>query len=107
MKLAYLPQELSERELEMPAREFCISRGRSGADYAMTVDAASRLGLDPELLDSEQLMATFSGGEKVKLGLASALLSSPDAMLLDEPQTISISRRSRRAKVSSPPPPAR
>jgi ATPase subunit of ABC transporter with duplicated ATPase domains len=42
------------------------------------------LGLDYNEI-SHRLISTFSGGEKVKLALAKALMQQPDVLLLDEP----------------------
>lgn len=43
------------------------------------------LGLDPNLFESNQLIETLSGGEKVKIQLAKIMGSNPDFLLLDEP----------------------
>jgi ATPase subunit of ABC transporter with duplicated ATPase domains len=42
------------------------------------------LGFDPER-DSDRLVASFSGGWQMRMGLGKILLSEPDLLLLDEP----------------------
>ncbi len=41
--------------------------------------------LDPKILNTNQIISTLSGGEKVKLQLAKIISSSPDILILDEP----------------------
>lgn len=82
----YLPQELPERERSLSAYEFFCgcdaffdqAPGELGA-------LAARLRLPPDIFYSEQLMADFSGGERVKLQLARLLMKNPQLLLLDEP----------------------
>ena len=48
-------------------------------------ELAARLSLPADVFYSDQLMQTFSGGERVKLQLARLLMSNPTTLLLDEP----------------------
>jgi ATPase subunit of ABC transporter with duplicated ATPase domains len=45
----------------------------------------SKVGIDPKILESGQLIGTLSGGEKVKIQIAKLLVKNPDVWLLDEP----------------------
>ena len=48
-------------------------------------DTAFALGISGDFFYSEQTVSSLSGGEKVKLQLASLLIEKPDVLLLDEP----------------------
>lgn len=45
----------------------------------------SKLGINTNRIDEEQVIETLSGGEKVKLQLAKIIINNPDILLLDEP----------------------
>lgn len=45
----------------------------------------SKFGLDSTMLDSNQIINTLSGGEKVKIQIIKILCKKPDILLLDEP----------------------
>lgn len=45
----------------------------------------SKFGLDSTILDSNQIINTLSGGEKVKIQIIKILCKKPDILLLDEP----------------------
>jgi ABC-2 type transport system ATP-binding protein len=58
-------------------------RGRRGADIARSVDmAAEKTGLVPVL---EQTIETLSKGYKRRVGIAQAILSDPEVLIMDEP----------------------
>ncbi|MBQ7785584.1 MAG: ABC-F family ATP-binding cassette domain-containing protein [Clostridia bacterium] len=83
---AYLPQELPSMDREKSAYAFFSEHpaffDQTPKDLGRI---ASQLQLPPDVFYSDQIMASFSGGERVKLQLARLLLSSPQLLLLDEP----------------------
>lgn len=82
----YLPQELPEEERDISAYDFfCASEAFFDQSPGELGALAARLRLPPDVFYSEQLMADFSGGERVKLQLARLLLKTPQLLLLDEP----------------------
>lgn len=83
---AYLPQELPESERTLSAYDFfCMSPVFFDQSPRELGELAARLSLPADAFYSDQLMQTFSGGERVKLQLARLLMSSPTTLLLDEP----------------------
>lgn len=82
----YLPQELPERERGLSAYAFFSESPAFFLQSPAELGAlASNLSLSAEAFFSEQRMADFSGGERVKLQLARILMERPGALLLDEP----------------------
>ena len=45
----------------------------------------SKIGLSPKILETDRVIGTLSGGEKVKIQIAKLLTHNPDVLLLDEP----------------------
>jgi len=82
----YLPQELPADERSLSAYEFFCMEDRF-YDWSQRElgELASRLSLQADIFYSEQIMASFSGGERVKLQLARLMMASPQLLLLDEP----------------------
>ncbi len=85
-KMGYLSQELPEEDLQISAQEFF---SRNEMFWECTPKELSKLAgelqLPKEIFFSEQLMNSFSGGEKVKMQIADLLISKPDVVFLDEP----------------------
>lgn len=86
MILGYLSQELPPDQGELSAYEFCCEEPAFlDASPGELASAAKGLRFPLEWFYSERKMATFSGGEKVKLRMALLTLRRPDCYLLDEP----------------------
>jgi len=85
-RLGYLAQELPDDKYHLTAYEYFTA---IPTFYDMTPkelsDIANQLSFSADLFYSDQVISTFSGGEKVKLQLASILIEQPDILLLDEP----------------------
>ena len=85
-RLSYLPQELSPEQADMTVYDyFAADEAFLTADQGDLRRTAARLGFDEALYYDDRPMRTLSGGERVKLMVAAALLPRPDALLLDEP----------------------
>ena len=82
----YLPQELPEEDRAKSAYEYF---SESPVFFEQTPrelsDVARELSLPADIFYSEQIMESFSGGERVKLQLARMLMARPALLLLDEP----------------------
>ncbi|WP_099466858.1 ABC-F family ATP-binding cassette domain-containing protein [Konateibacter massiliensis] len=86
VKIGYLSQEISVEDKQKSILEFCSEVPEF---YEMTPkelsDIVFPLGVDLELLYSEQLVGQLSGGQKVKLQLIKIMMEKPNVLLLDEP----------------------
>jgi alpha-D-ribose 1-methylphosphonate 5-triphosphate synthase subunit PhnL len=61
-----------------------VSRGRPrGEGKALAMELLDRLGIHPSLWDA--FPSTFSGGEKQRINIITAVISRPRLLLLDEP----------------------
>lgn len=82
----YLPQELPAAERERSAYEFFTDSPAFFDQTPRELAALSReLSLPQDVFYSEQPLARFSGGERVKLQMARILMGKPSLLLLDEP----------------------
>jgi len=86
MVLGYLSQELPDEDKGKTVYEKCAeSDAFLQASPKELAALGTELGISPETFYSDQLMASLSGGEKVKLRMALLALQRPDCYLLDEP----------------------
>ena len=84
--VGYLSQELAEDEREIPVCEWLDAAcGVESPSYAAIARTAKMLSLDPALLWETRSLGSLSGGERIKVQLASLLLRDCDILLLDEP----------------------
>lgn len=82
----YLPQELPASDRGKTAFEFfCDSPDFFDQSPRALGALAASLSLPEDAFYSDQRMADFSGGERIKLQLARILAGLPAALLLDEP----------------------
>ena len=85
-KTAYLPQELPSCDREKSAYEFFLSNPDFFDQTPRELgELSARLHLPADVFYSEQTMASFSGGERVKLQIAQLLCGGAELLLLDEP----------------------
>lgn len=85
-KAGYLPQELPAALRSLSVYQYIQETcGLDGFTPKELNQVAKRLKLPVDLFYSDQSMGTLSGGERVKLQLATLLLSDCDVLLLDEP----------------------
>ena len=82
----YLPQELPAHERQMTAYDFfCQSPVFFEQTPRELADFARQFALPGDVFYSDQVMESFSGGERVKLQLCRLLMARPSLLLLDEP----------------------
>lgn len=85
-RLGYLSQELSPKEAAMSVYDYFQEVPGFFERTPKELSAiAGQLRFSFELMYSDRLFSSFSGGEKVKLRMAALMVSEPDILLLDEP----------------------
>ncbi len=84
--LGFLPQELSKDDASQPIADWMEAAcDLSRLPIRNVIRVLCELGLEHDLLYETRTMKTLSGGERIKLQLASLLLRECDVLLLDEP----------------------
>jgi zinc transport system ATP-binding protein len=81
IKIGYVPQILSVRDIPISVKEFLSYKNESVQDMK---DVLSSVGLDSETIIDKSL-ATLSGGQMRRVLIAWAIVDKPDVLLFDEP----------------------
>ncbi|VUW92850.1 putative ABC transporter ATP-binding protein YheS [Streptococcus constellatus] len=84
-RYAYLPQTLPENERKLSLNDYFFGDLNIDLDYSKLYRFAQELHFDSQRFTSQQILATLSGGEIVKVQLLKQLSSSCDLLFLDEP----------------------
>ncbi len=92
LTIGYLEQSLDNEWNNQEVHEYFLKESpNDNADYSMYEDInnilknLSKIGVNPSILDSGQLIGDLSGGERVKIQIVKILTKNPDVLLLDEP----------------------
>jgi zinc transport system ATP-binding protein len=81
VKIGYVPQILSVRDIPISVKEFLSYKNESVQDMKAVL---SSVGLDSETIIDKSL-ATLSGGQMRRVLIAWAIVDKPDLLLFDEP----------------------
>ena len=73
--LAYLPQEMSEDDLNKTIYQYFLCDEFLDASYEEQLSLARKFSLADDIYYSDQIIKTCSGGEKIKLQLIKLLLN--------------------------------
>lgn len=79
-RIGYLPQFMAEQDQQLSLNQYFQSY-----NIYNHLDVLSQLSLPIDWLESNQQIASLSGGEKIKIQLARLLFDQVDILLLDEP----------------------
>ena len=80
----YIPQQISDSLQSLTLNDYFFA-DTYDLDYATLYRLADELHFDSERFASSQLIATLSGGEKLKIQLIRELARPHDVIFLDEP----------------------
>ncbi len=81
VKVGYVPQVLSVRDVPISVREFLLLKSESESDIN---NSLASVGLEPEAIKSKS-MSVLSGGQLRRVLIAWAIVDKPDVLLFDEP----------------------
>jgi len=81
VKIGYVPQVLSVRDIPISVKEFLAFKNESAQDMKAVL---ASVGLDSETIIGKSL-ATLSGGQMRRVLIAWAIVDKPDVLLFDEP----------------------
>ena len=81
LKIGYVPQILSIRDLPISVKEFLSLKNDSDSDIEIVL---ASVGIESKAFEDENL-ATLSGGQMRRVLIAWALVDKPDILLFDEP----------------------
>lgn len=90
-KKGYLSQTLDEKDKNKTIEEYILTDETGQVDYNLYQSIYSNqiffsdFNLNLNIISSNRTLQTFSGGERIKLGLIKLILQEPDLILLDEP----------------------
>ena len=76
--MAYLPQEMDEDTRELSIKEYMSLNERFLEAVPSVISRiASEVMIDSDIFESERKMGTLSGGERIKVQMASIILKDP------------------------------
>jgi zinc transport system ATP-binding protein len=81
VKVGYVPQILSVRDVPISVREFLLLKSEVESDIN---NSLASVGLEPETIKNKS-MSVLSGGQLRRVLIAWAIVDKPDVLLFDEP----------------------
>lgn len=82
---SYLPQQLAREDEGLSLNDYIFGQGDRDLNYAALYRYAAELGFDSERFATDQVLASLSGGETLKVQLIRKLSEESDILFLDEP----------------------